>query len=106
MTSRNAGSVRTRTVGKALYNMCVQTSNIISSNIYRDNDKPLYRQGNKVLLGLVAYNIILIIASKLYYMSRNTSREKVWQAMSEAERAEYLKGTEERGNKKCYCFAF
>ena len=33
MTSRNAGSVRTRTVGSALYNMAVQTSNIISSNV-------------------------------------------------------------------------
>jgi hypothetical protein len=33
MTSRNAGSVRTRTVGSALYNMCVQTSNIIASNV-------------------------------------------------------------------------
>ena len=33
LTSRNSGSVRTRTVGSALYNMCVQTSNVFSSNV-------------------------------------------------------------------------
>ena len=33
ITSRNAGSVRTRTVASALYNMSVQTSSIIGSNV-------------------------------------------------------------------------
>ena len=33
ITSRNAGSVRTRTVGSALYNMTVQAGSIISSNV-------------------------------------------------------------------------
>jgi hypothetical protein len=33
MTSRNAGSVRTRTVASALYNMMVQAGNIVSNNV-------------------------------------------------------------------------
>ena len=33
ITSRNAGTVRTRTVASALYNMMVQTSNIIGANV-------------------------------------------------------------------------
>lgn len=33
ITSRNAGSVRTRTVGSAIYNMAVQAGSIISSNV-------------------------------------------------------------------------
>ncbi|MCJ1380589.1 hypothetical protein MMC17_003697 [Xylographa soralifera] len=100
MTSRNAGSVRTRTVGSALYNMCVQTGSIISSNIYRTADSPLYRTGNKVLLGLVVYNMILIISMKVYYMRRNAIREKKWGAMSEREKSIYLATTTDKGNKR------
>jgi hypothetical protein len=34
VTSRNVGTVRTRTVASALYNMCVQANSIIASQIY------------------------------------------------------------------------
>lgn len=100
ITSRNAGSVRTRTVGSALYNMCVQASSIISSNIYRDDDKPFYRRGNKILLGILAYNVVLIMGIKAFYIWRNSKKDKNWQGMSDQERQEYLKTTTDKGNKR------
>lgn len=100
LASRNAGTVRTRTVASSLYNMGVQTSNIISSQIYRANDKPYYYKGNKVLLGLVAYNIILFIASKVYYEWRNKQRDERWNTMTRDERLHYLATTKDKGNKR------
>jgi len=82
ITSRNAGSVRTRTVASALYNMCVQASSIVGSNIYRDADKPMYRTGNKVLIGITAYNIFLFIGAKLFYVHVNKKRDEKWNAVS------------------------
>lgn len=100
ITSRNAGSVRTRTVGSALYNMCVQASNIIASNIYRTDDAPHYRTGNKAILGLIAWSSFLILAIKFYYAWRNKRRDTIWNAMSAAERDEYLRTTKDHGNKR------
>lgn len=71
------------------------------TQVYRNQDKPLYRTGNAVLLALVAYNIILIISAKLYYRSRNARREKIWGRMSEGDRAYYLETTTDQGNKRC-----
>jgi Major Facilitator Superfamily len=41
ITSRNAGTVRTRTVASALYNMCVQASSIIGQNVSLPSVTPL-----------------------------------------------------------------
>jgi hypothetical protein len=71
ITSRNAGTVRTRTVASAMYNMCVQTSNLIAQNIYRNDDKPMYRRGNRVLIGICSMNFFLFIGAKLYYVYIN-----------------------------------
>ncbi|KAL2052449.1 hypothetical protein ABVK25_007321 [Lepraria finkii] len=100
ITSRNAGSVRTRTVASALYNMTVQASSIISSNIYRDKDKPLYRTGNKVLIGICCYNMALFLGAKFFYMAKNSTRRRKWDAMSSSEKQMYLETTKDRGNKR------
>ncbi|KAH7090742.1 major facilitator superfamily domain-containing protein [Paraphoma chrysanthemicola] len=100
ITSRNAGTVRTRTVASALYNMCVQASSIISQNIYRDDDKPLYRRGNKVLIAICAWNFAVFVGAKLYYVWVNKKRDNIWGSMSKDEKETYLETTKDRGNKR------
>jgi hypothetical protein len=100
LASRNAGTVRTRTVASSLYNMAVQTGSVISSQIYRTPDKPYYYKGNKVLLGLVAWNVVLFVGAKVYYEVRNKQRDEKWNGMSKEERVHYLNTTEDKGNKR------
>jgi len=100
LASRNAGTVRTRTVASSLYNMAVQASNVFSSQIYRSDDKPYYYRGNKVLLGLVAWNIVLFVGTKVFYEWRNRTRDAKWNAMSREQRLHYLATTKDKGNKR------
>ena len=100
ITSRNAGSVRTRTVASSIYNMTVQISNIIGNNIYRTSDKPEYYTGNKVLLGLVAWNICMFVFAKVFYVTVNRRRAAIWDAKTKAEKEHYLATTTDEGNKR------
>ncbi|KAE9373984.1 hypothetical protein N431DRAFT_532579 [Stipitochalara longipes BDJ] len=93
---RNNGNLCTA----QFYNMCVQASSIISSNIYRNNDKPLYRTGNKVLIGICAYNFVLFIGAKLFYVHVHRQRERKWNSMTSEEKDEYLATTSDKGNKR------
>ncbi len=98
--SRNSNTVRSRTVSAALYNMCVQTSGIIAANIYQEDDAPRYKRGNHVLLSLLVLNIFLYLGTKLYYVKRNSWRDKRWNSMSEDEKMTYLATTTDEGNKR------
>ncbi|KAJ3942964.1 uncharacterized protein N0V96_007196 [Colletotrichum fioriniae] len=98
--SRNSNTVRSRTVSAACYNMFVQTDGIISSNIYRSDDAPLYKRGNRSLLGIVCMNLILYPLVKAYYVYRNKRRDRIWEGMSEEQRLAYLETTKDEGNKR------
>lgn len=98
LTSRNSGSVETRTVASSLYNMSVQASNIFASQVYRTDDKPYYYRGNKVLLAILAYNILAFVGAKFYYVLQNKRRDNIWNSMSRNERVHYLATTKETGS--------
>jgi hypothetical protein len=100
LQSRNANSVRTRTVASAAYNMMVQLSNIVSSNIYRADDAPYYRRGNKVLITCAVMNIVLYALAKWYYVWKNNKRTKIWDSWTEEQKKEYFATTKDRGNKR------
>lgn len=98
--ARNSNAVRTRAVSAALYNMFVQAGNIIATNIYRDDDQPLYRRGNKILLGINIFNILLFYMVKAFYIWRNKVKDGKWDKMSKQEKENYVLTTKDEGLKR------
>ncbi|RFU28872.1 hypothetical protein B7463_g7465, partial [Scytalidium lignicola] len=99
-TSRNSGSVRTRSMSAALFNMCIQLGNIISSNIYVSSDAPLYHRGNTNLIIINILVILVFLFTKWYYMMRNRRRQQKWDSMTREERDIYRATTNDKGNKR------
>lgn len=98
--SRNSNSIRSRSICSAVYNMFVQIGSIISTNIYRSDDKPLYKRGNMVLFIISVCTIPLLLGVKAYYVWRNKQRDQVWKAMTYEQQEEYILTTKDQGNKR------
>ncbi|RDB29373.1 hypothetical protein Hypma_016020 [Hypsizygus marmoreus] len=98
--SRNSYSVRTRTVSASVYNMFVQAGAIVYANIYRKDDKPLYKRGNRILIAITSMNIVLYILTFFFYRTLNHRREKIWNSWSGKEQKEYVETTKDEGNKR------
>lgn len=60
----------------------VQLGNVIAANIYRKDDKPKYKRGNRQLIAINVLSIALFLFAKVYYVSKNKMREKKWNAMN------------------------
>jgi hypothetical protein len=80
--------------------MFLQAGVMISSNIYRADDAPLYRRGNSVLLGILSLNLVLYLLAKIYYVWRNKSRDREWQDKTPEEKVVYLSESQQLGNKR------
>lgn len=71
----------------------VQLGGITSANIYRNDDKPLYKRGNRVLIGINVLAISLFLFAKAYYVTKNKIRDKKWKAMTlEVSSRDYFSG--------------
>lgn len=53
-----------------------------------------------MLLALVAWNFVLSVFIKLFYIWRNKSREREWNSMSQEEKDQYIETTKDEGNKR------
>ncbi|WVQ83414.1 hypothetical protein IAT38_005555 [Cryptococcus sp. DSM 104549] len=100
MNSMNAGSVRTRTVASAVYNMFVQGSSLVGSNIYQPSDAPYYKKGNRALIAISVLAISLYWFAKGWFVYRNRKRAAIWDNWTLAEKEEYLRTTTDKGNKR------
>ncbi|KIL86552.1 hypothetical protein FAVG1_10382 [Fusarium avenaceum] len=98
--AKNSNSVRTRAISAALYNMFVQTGNIAASNIFREDDQPLYRRGNRVILGITCANIVLFYLVKGFYLWRNKVRDERWNALTKEQQQDYLLNTTDEGQQR------
>lgn len=98
--STNANTVRTRTVSASLYNMFVQAGSIIASNVYQLKDAPRYKKGNKALFAIAWTTLAITLLTKFYYVWRNKSRDRIWNAMTREEQIHYRATTKDKGNKR------
>ena len=81
--------------------MAVQTSSIIGANVYQASDKPRYRKGNRALLAIIAVCVgVLYPGTYAFYRYENSKRDKIWNAMSDEDKKEYLATTKDEGNKR------
>ncbi|KAL7416906.1 major facilitator superfamily domain-containing protein [Mrakia frigida] len=104
--STNANSVRLRTVSASLYNISVQIGSIVSTQVYRDGDKPYYHKGNKGLIATVCYNLVLFGGVKAYFIWRNRQKKAQWKALTKDEKVHYAKYIAPEAGNKSLLFEF
>lgn len=101
--SENSFSVKKRALTAATYNVIVQIGSLVGSQIYRADDAPYYHRGNKVLISFCAAALAILLGQNQFLKLLNRRKERVWDSMSEADKAQYLADTKARqseGNKR------
>ncbi|KLO11332.1 MFS general substrate transporter [Schizopora paradoxa] len=98
--SRNSNSVRSRTVSASLYNMFVQAGAIVIANVYRSDDAPLYKRGNRALIAVCCMNMVIYGLTFFFYRALNKRRDRMWNSWTPEQQREYLETTKDKGNQR------
>ena len=86
--------------------MTVQIGSIISSQIYRQDDKKSgYQRGNRVLIGIAVYNVFLTLGVKGYFVWRNRQKKRQWKALDADEKLRYAREVAPKIGNKSLLFA-
>lgn len=94
--SENSFDVKKRAISAATYNVIVQIGSVIGSQIYREDDKPYYYRGNKVLISILCLALVTVMAQRQWLIVLNKRKEKQWEAMSVEERSHYQNDVHQR----------
>ncbi|KAJ3095390.1 hypothetical protein HDU97_006993 [Phlyctochytrium planicorne] len=98
--SANMGSTGKRTVALAMYIMSVNISSLPGSQIFRNDDAPLFKRGFVIVN--ICLSIVVVLFASLFFIYRgiNSSRERKWNALTAEQKAEYLRTTKDVGNRR------
>ncbi|KAG8763653.1 hypothetical protein FRC11_014630 [Ceratobasidium sp. 423] len=87
--SENSFDVKKRAVATATYNVIVQIGSVISSQLYRKDDAPLYYRANKILFTLCIASAAVVIIQRWWLRRLNAIKEQAWSRLTQEQQIEY-----------------
>lgn len=82
---------------------CTRSLTQYLAELYREDDKPYYHRGNKILIAICALSLTTFLAQREYLRWLNKRKARAWDAMNGGEQAAYQADQKERekdGNKR------
>ncbi|THV97644.1 putative MFS transporter [Aureobasidium pullulans] len=104
--SVNSFDPKKRGITIALFGTFHEIGSIAAAQIYRDDDKPYYYTGNKVLISICAVSIVGLLIHREVLKHINRKKQRAWESLSEVEQREYSKNQEHSIGNKSLTFRF
>ncbi|TIA48908.1 putative MFS transporter [Aureobasidium pullulans] len=104
--SVNSFDPKKRGITIALFGTFHEIGSIAAAQIYRDDDKPYYYTGNKVLISICAVSIVGLLIHREVLKHINRKKQRAWESLSDVEQREYSKNQEHSIGNKSLTFRF